>query len=840
MIDLALLKKRGCDVESLRAIFERPENREPTFDRNTASAGDTPVPEKEPKKKKGKDKETDEEAQSRKVNKLRNRIRLRIQNGRDWNLSTWRPFHAINRAMDVPLEKAVTPTMLQTLVNRQWTSIKEVGESLSAWGYSLNDVVCEEMDAKVDGKPVVKVNVPAFFQIIPPLVLAYKTIRQAKIMNDLNQTPYFEYHPAFESAKSRLQCDVVTNRVEVMSEQYGYYNVDDQAVSNMLTYGRGFKFPREEWHSEEQEVENAEDAAITFEKEAPADTVESAPGEPPSESKPAGKPLKNKEGQYYRIVKEGIRYDVPPPERTYWDQAYPPHTINTDTGCEWTGYWSIKRLRDLLDNPGYFNTDKITIGNYAWDGGWNTFFSTIYPCTMAWPQVSRESNDRETKLMDQVYSTDMGDKTVAVTNHFEKLIPRDYGLGTYRYPVWFRFVVAGDDTIIYAAPLPYAPTVAYLYDHDQNKANTPSLALEIIPSQDLLGQLLSQLVLTIKRNLDNITFYDKNVVKDDALKKLKNLGNERYTSRNFAPMDSKKMFAAQTKLESAFWSPQFPYMDTNAIMQGMRVILDMLERTLQMSAQELGQAASHEQSAKETGIIAQQTSTRLAYTTTPVVQAREATKKQLYYGLMAFGEESFWAQIPNDRQVTPQLLEELGFEYKEDEHPSHVHSKKMTVRVKKSSLLLERFSAIRTNELDRQHDIEVGQALINMLGALMKGPLAPGIGVEQGLELINMAGKLSGWPRDFRLKNMSPQLSPEQQAEQVKQQLSGFIKEIEDTVLGQVKQAITPMLQHQKQLEEAVAHLAAINETAHPHLAGAPNGMPNGAPNGMPVSPFRF
>lgn len=850
MINLKLLEKRGCSPESLREIFTRPETRVPTFDPNleSADAGTKPA-EAEPKKKKPKKKpETDLEKQNERVNALRNRIRLRIQNGWDWNLSTWRPFHAINRAMDVPLEKAVTPTMLGTLVNRPWKNTDELCESLRAWGYNLDDVVCEVPDPKVDGKSQLKVHVPSFFQIVPPLVLAYKTIRQAKIMNDLNQTPYFEYHPAFESAKSRLQCDVITNRVEVMSEQYGYYNVDDQAVSNMLTYGRAFKFPKEEWHSEEQEVEDAEDAAVTFEQEEPATPPEppevQSPVEPPlpDASTNEGKPLKNKAGQYYRVVKEGIRYDVPPPERVYWDQAHPPHTLNTDTGCEWAGYWSVKRYRDLLDDPGYFNKDRISIGNYAWSGGWETFFSTIYPCQMRWPTLQPMGNDRETKLMDQIYSTDMGDKAVAVTNHFEKLIPNDWGLGTYRYPVWFRFVVASDDTIIYAAPLPYAPTVAYLYDHDQNKANTPSLALEVLPWQDHFGMLLSQTILSIKRNLDNVTFVDKTMVKKDTLDKLRNLGEAKFRSRNFVTTDGKANFAAQNNLANAFFSPQFPMLDTNGTMQAMRLLLDVLERVLQMSAQELGQAASHEQSAKETGIIAQQTSTRLAYTTTPVVQAREATKKQLYYGLMAYGEESFWAQIPNDRQITPELLAELDFIYNEKEHPAHAHSKHMTVRVKKSSLMLERFSQIRTNETDRQHDIESGQAMLNMIGQIMKGPMGPGIGIEQAIELTNRAVRMIGFPRDFRLKNMSPQLSPEQQAEQVKQQLAGFIKEIHDSIIGEVKQAMTPMLQTEDMLkkktamlEQAVEHIAEINES-HPHLQ-TPVPVPS---NGTPMSPYRF
>lgn len=796
MISLKLLEKHGCSPESLRTIFSKPENQGPTFAQTVVGSAEPPA---DGKKKKKTD--TSENL----VNKLRNRIRTRMQQGRDWNLSTYKPFYAIDRAMDVPLEKAVTPTMLATLVNRQWNSCKEVGESLSAWGYSLDDVIMEVPDAKVDGKSAVKVSVPAFYQIVPPLVLAYKTIRQAKIMNDLNQTPYYEYHPAYESAKSRLQCDVLTNRVERMSSDYGYYNVDDQAVSNMLTYGRGFKFPREEWHSETQEVEDAEQAEKTAE----------------------GEPVKNKGENYTRIVKEGIRFDVPHPSRVYWDQAYAPHTLNTDTGCSYSGYWHVVRASEVLDNPEYFNKEKISVGGYNWlTPGWNAFFSTIYPCTIQFPSLSGNQNDRETALVDQYYTGTEGDRALVVTNHFEKLVPKDFGLGDYKYPVWFRFVVAGDDSIIYAAPLPYAPTTAYLYDHDQNKKNVASMALEVIPWQDHFGMLLSQTILTIKSNLTNVTFVDSDLVKEADMKRIENLGENKFRKRNFIRVSGKKNFAAQQGVATGFYSHQFPQLDANGTMQGMRLLLDTLERVLQMSSQELGQAASHEQTAKETGIIAQQTSTRLLYTATPVIQAREATKKQLYYGIMAYGEDSFWAQIPNDRSITPEFLLEIGFETTEL-HPVFAHNRRMTVRVKKSALLLESFAAVRTNEADRQRDTQIGQALIGMLDELMKGPMGPGIGVEQGLELITMAGRMVGWPRDFRLKNMSPQQTPEQQAEQVKQQLSGYIQEIEGTIMAQVKQAIVPMLQHQKALEEAVAHLTAIGGHVNPQLeAPQPQPMP--------------
>ena len=57
------------------------------------------------------------------------------------------------------------------------------------------------------------------------------------------------------------------------------------------------------------------------------------------------------------------------------------------------------------------------------------------------------------------YSTADRDKSIFVAEHFEKLVPRDWGLGDYDGPVWHRFTMAGDDTPIWIEPSAITPGI---------------------------------------------------------------------------------------------------------------------------------------------------------------------------------------------------------------------------------------------------------------------------------------------------------------------------------------------------------------------------------------------
>ena len=122
----------------------------------------------------------------------------------------------------------------------------------------------------------------------------------------------------------------MTDRVQMISQQYDYSSVLSQCVFQMLHYGQCFQFPKECWHSEKQ-IERDKDGE---EKEV--------------------------------YTKEGIRYHMPHPSRTFWDVAHRPSTFNSDSGSRYSGYWTIQRYGEIESNSMYYNTDKISTGSIDW------------------------------------------------------------------------------------------------------------------------------------------------------------------------------------------------------------------------------------------------------------------------------------------------------------------------------------------------------------------------------------------------------------------------------------------------------------------------------------------
>ena len=820
MIDLEILKRRGVSVADWKKVFTSPgattRLHNPFLQNRVDGSVVTDAEEKQ------------KDQPFKGINNFRNRLRTRIQNGRELNFQNWRTFKILDDSFDVPLRSALSPTLISMLANREGTEA-ELRDTLKQWGLNLDDVVIEQPESK-HGK--CKINAPAFYRVYIPLVKAYLTIRLAKIMNDMNTTPFLTYSPAWESVKSRLQCDVITSRVEVMSSQFDYYSVIKQGVFQMLHYGRAFQFPQEEWYQECQEVEKVEHAA----KDAD------------------GKALRASEnGPLYRITKEGLRYHFPHPTRVFWDQAHPACTFNTDTGCEFAGYWRVKRYRDVLNGEGYYNKERIHIGNYEWVQAATAFFETVYPCQLQFPGAPKDqpTNDRETRMVDYVYTEDMGDKAVVMTEYFDKIVPAEYGLGDYKFPIWGRFVIAGDDTIVYGAPLPYAPTIYYGYDEDQARSMNSSLSIEVLPWEAHLSNLLSQLLLTMKQNLSNVTLVDTDMVGVEWIEKLKKLGERLWATRNWIPFSGRQFKHAQQVPPNAFYSHSFPFGNTQEILLGIRTVLDMLERALQMSSQEVGSAASHEQSAKEIGVIGSQTSTRLSFTATPVHLARFAMMKQIFHALMAFGTDEFWAEVPMDREVTEEELKALGFTVHE-EHRSKPSAKRRVVRASKAALMVEAFAHTRGED---KPNTDVALTLLQFIDRIIKSPIGVAIGAEQAIEMVNIAFRLAGAPRDFKLKAMAGMKNDDEHKDELMKAVEQEMVQLKQAIEQEMGKALMPIMQTAKKdeatvkmLEQAVAHLAEINQHA-PHLQ-PPMPPPNGAPPngamvpagqpGMPVSPFRF
>jgi len=722
MIDLDILKDRGYSQEKMRSVFSA---------------------EKKPEQ----------------IEKLIGRMRNRIQEGVSRSLRDHKLYYALDLAWNAPLRQ-ISPTLLHSLVSKKGDD-KSVAEALDSWGVS--HLIEDHVSAK--GETTQALNLPRFYQIFVPLVKAYVTIRWARIFNDRNLVPLFKYEPHKSTQQNRVKGEIVTDRVQIISQQYDYSSVLSQSIFQMLHYGYCLQFPKESWHSEKQTIRD-EDGG---EKEV--------------------------------YTKEGIRYHTPHPARTFWDIAHRPSSFNSDTGCKFSGYWAIQRYGEVANNKMYYNTDKVAAGSIDWltsNANFGLYVNSGYSGTVKFLQ--KESGalllDREKDV--QFYTSEHDDYSVLVTEYFEKLNPKKMGLFDYDHDVWFRFCVAQDDTVIYAEPLPYCPVVYYGYDSNELQTVNPSLSLEILPFQDHVGNLLTQYLLSIKQNLTNMTFVDEDQVGGDTVEEINDAGQNMYSTLNFVGYSSRKARVGQHDPEKAFTSFKFPQQSTTEVINGVRSILDILERVLVLSAQEVGAAASHEQTAEEVRSIASYTSNRLQFTSSSVDRAVYAWKTQIYNGLMAYGEPEFYAQLQTP--VTRERLERLGFTVEDAD--DGITSKPVVAVKDKTAISLESFSSVRDG-MDRINNPASANVMAQLFGAAMGNPLvAQVIGPEQAVGLLNQIFELSGVPRDFRLKMAKSveelQAAQEQQGEGAGQNVAA----VQEQMMGQLQEAAQVI---QQQVAEQLA-----------------------------------
>ena len=190
------------------------------------------------------------------------------------------------------------------------------------------------------------------------------------------------------------------------------------------------------------------------------------------------------------------------------------------------------RYGDIRDNDLFWNKKQIGFGQNWFDAEVSgNYFKEIAPCYMKFPNAGGRTAKYDRQKMAALYTHHHKDKAVFATTIFMKIKPSDYGMGDYKQKIWFRFIVASDDTIIWAEPFPYSPTLFCGYDVDEERADNPSMALEIIPFQDHIGNILSQIILSIKQNLANAVFYDSNIVTEDVLKTISSKNAARHQLR---------------------------------------------------------------------------------------------------------------------------------------------------------------------------------------------------------------------------------------------------------------------------------------------------------------------
>lgn len=680
----------------------------------------------------------------KKVKRLKEVIRTRIQEGYKQCLADYRIFAAIDLAYRAPFNQT-TPTMIehvwpriQELLRKPGTQFKEVLTELENWGLRQSDLFLE-VDVGGGAKRMIP-NPPTFYKTLIPIVRAYTTIRKAKLFNERNVTPLLPYLPLKQVTEDEILCEIVTDLINSISVTYGYASVLRSAIEQMLKYGMVIAFTMEEWHHESQVIGG--------------ETV---------------------------TTKEGLRYTLPHPSRTFYDLQHPLTTLNSDTGCEYVGHWHVLRYGDVRDNKAYWNRNKLTYGTNWLDSEFSgNYFRDIYPCQMSFPTLP-ESDTREGRQ--SMYTSADQDKAVFVTQLLMKITPSDWGLGDYDHKVWHRFIVAGDDAVIWAEPSAFVPAWFMGYDYEQLSAQQTSMGLELIPWQDHLGNALSQIILTAKQNLTNVVFYDTAIVDKNDIDTMINSGEMRYRATQYIPYDSLKNSRLGADVNKAFNRVELGQKDTSQMMGTISTILNLMERVLQISAQESGAAASHQQSKVEVEQTAGSSGQRVNLIGSSIDEGMDAWKRQNFEAARAYKDPEVSAQISSNIKDLETLLLKLGFAI------DRRGDNKVVVKGHISKLRLEGFANTGSGARSVV-DTQAAQAIWVCIDRLFQNPVMfQKIGADNVAKLCEHAAKLSGAPADFELP-IDENAPPEDQMAQLQQQIAPMLQQAQQQTLEAVNKQI--------------------------------------------------
>lgn len=696
---------------------------------------------------------------------LVNILRNRTQDGFTSCLSNFRHFAAIDIACDVSFHQN-TPTFVRHILSKNLDA-KGTMAALESWGLNKRELFKEQ--TLEDGTKAEVLNRPLFYNIVVPLVMAYLTGREARLFNQ-RVGDFLKYKPLKQLPQQRISCEIVTDIVNNISRNYGYPATFRQAIHQTLKYGVMLAFPEEQWHCETQVLDGRR-----------------------------------------TTIKEGIRYKIPHPSNLFYDLNYPLPSINSDTGIEFAGHWGVNRYGDILDDRRYWNRSKIYCGNnwFKFNGA-ATFFDEFYPCQLRnnFPTPSGATYTREDKACWYNRRGDR-DKALFLTQHYMKLSPRQWGLGDYPYKIWHRFVIAGSDTIIYAEPFAYNPIWFMGYDYDFNASRNDSLALQLIPWQDQLGNILTNILQVSYRNLRNLTFYNKVLVDPKDIDKLVASGWEQYANGNYVPYDPQALVMGRQDPDKLFQSVEFPQASIQEMLTMVNLLLSIMERVQQFSAQESGAAASHQQSVEEIKTTGGATSNRLDFTGSFIDEGVDGWKRQLLDGAKAYLDPDLETEVSANIPDLEKHLVELGFGV------THRGDDKWSITGHKSGLRIEQFAASNEGP-EESTDKQTAQALLSAIQMVAQNPdLHQIVGGKNILRWIETATRLAGAPQfTLDLTQEGNAAVPPAVTQAIQQALQELAKALEEKQIAPAAQHIAKVEQQVQALEQAIQQLTPIAQQA--------------------------
>lgn len=752
MVDLEILKKFGTHRKKIAEIF-------------TAVKPDNPAWGKLTDEKKA---EIEKNLKTRE--RIQKRIRSRLNEHITWSMKHASLYASADLAWDSsPITKATVPLL-------QYAQGK-INFSTCVSSMSTD---CKEKYLQKNEDGDVSLDLPQFFEVNINIIRSFITRRLAAQTTKYNNLwPFYKYVTRSTAPKDKLRGDVLSQRVDMMADQFGYRNQDSQAMRDAFLYAHSVDFLRSSW-----EVEKQLEPTISSEDFDTGD--------------------KDEVNQKARIVKEGVSWVRPHPTRVFWDDNHPLSSINSDTGCEYIGFWDISRYGDIFNNNLYFNKEAINYSSNLWSlqtqyqNYFNQYFDRINPpagCTQTDPAAA---NDLKSNI--GVYGESKQDASVFTSNYYEKIIPKDEGIGDYPFPVWFRFVVASDDTVIFGEPMP-SSVAAYLgmNENDSRRVNI-SFAVELMPYQDQLTNLYTHLLLSIQVELLRIVTINTDVIGGDQQEAKKHLDylEKQLQGRNFSSQPIVIKYSLE-KMMSLGIDPKriekvVHIAETNVsntitdIFRAITQLLANVERMMAMSPAELGQPAPREISATEVNEIASTTSSVFGFISDAIDDFRAAKKRIIYESLVCCSQSK--VKTPTKDRYSKKTIEEAGFEVDpaEDTEKGRVDLKQRTVIGTRKKLIHDYAFSSRDGS-ERPSNVQAANTLVQLLAQVIPIPgVLNGMGKEKLYEIINEIFRLSGAGVDLLLEIQEG--DSDKFEDDKLQQMEQVINELANTAIPQLANAV--------------------------------------------------
>lgn len=720
-----------------------------------------------------------------------------VRGGVNRNLDNAKWFWAIDQACDIS-QSQISPTIARGILSNKTQNENESTRIAQELG--LSSMITSQVHpvsgkplTDETGKPILKLDVPAFTSIFVPICLSYVKVRWATLFNGRDTTPLYKYQPLVTSSRSKIKCDIITSCVEQTSQHVGNRDFLRQMIFQTLKYGVAISFAMEPYWEETQ-----------------VRTLSSVDKD--------GKETTSKKAT---TVRQGIRRSIPHPSRTFYDLHSRLNTLNTGTGVKFAGYWDIYRLREIYDGD-YWLTDeeekerekiRAGVGSLDWMemGLWSNY-SWMFPCAISLPPMHPPSGselDRTTESAKYVYTAD--DQGIVLSHIFRLINPKKYKLFDYDHPVWFKITMANGSRVLKMEPYAYNPCVACVYDADQNLSRNATMVSDMIPFQDQMANFLTEYIRTVKRNLVNLVFYNLNGVSPDTIDKLKSMGQRIIDGIHFEgvnprdlsmdPLNNSKDYGA------LFQTVHFPKGSTQEIMSGIKLLLEIIERIIGFTAQEVGASGQHVQTAEEIRVIRNFTSSRIALTDSFIGTAVDAIKVQEYDAFMAYGDDKIMAELSDVSSLDKMELEAMGF--KVEEGPG----RKKGVIGKKAALSMASFVSDREGQR-RTDDTQLAAQMLQMFQSIFSNSgLVEAVGVDKIMGWLNTVMEYAGIPREHQFEaNEAGAAKPsnEQLLAQVQEMVQSMsAQQMEEMGAAIREKAIQPLQQAIQEVAEGGEAVAA-------------------------------